>query len=345
MTPTSTMTLSEFLEKDPHLYDGAKGYNFNPETQRWEETAISQSTKDLLFEEFCDRYVNNDAKFKRLYIKKINGLALRYANLRRNELTVFDPLVADYMERQEISQASTTHLNEKEDSSTKTTESDDTSQGSKSGGENNESTNVSDPQVIQFKEETRTPDLTDQTITSGEADESASEHSDDRVVNKQAPMSAEYAGATAGEIPKLNWRSLTAQQQSDHDGSNSKHSENDETQTHTQGGTEKHESKEWSTGVDTVTDEAEKTWNEEDTGSDHREGSETAQGTQSESGSSSENKDARVIQTGRGGLTPQEALSRANEFIKGSSAAAWLKKELQVCFRCVTYNPDEEWMY
>lgn len=345
MTPTSTMTLSEFLEKDPHLYDGAKGYNFNTETNRWEETAISESTKELLFEEFCDRYVNNDAKFKRLYIKKINSLAYRYALLRRNDLTAFDPLVADYMERQEIVSASATHLNAREDNGTKTSESDGTNNGSKSGSENNNKTNVSDPEVIQFKEETRTPDLTEQTTTNAENSESVTEHADDRGVDKQAPMSIEYAGATAGHIPDLAWSSLTAQRQSDHNGSNSKTGESDETQTHTQGGTEKHESKEWSTGVDTVTDEAKREWSEQDNVADHREGSETSHGTQSENGSSSENKDAKVIQTGRGGLTPQEALARANEYIKGASAAAWLKKELQVCFRNVTYTPDEAWMY
>lgn len=345
MRPTSTMTLSEFLEKDPHLYDGAKGYNFNTETNEWEETAISESTKELLFEEFCDRYVNNDLKFKRLYIKKINSLAYRYALLRRNDLTTFDPCVADYMERQELVSANTTHINEREDDGTKNTESDGTNNSAKTGGENNSKTNVSDPQVIQFKEETRTPDLTEQTVTNSENSESVSEHADDRLVNKNAPMSIEYANTPAGQIPAMQWGSLSAQQQSDHDGSNNKQGESDETQTHTQGGTEKHESKEWSTGVDTVTDEAEREWSEQDNGSDHREGSEISHGSQSENGSSAENKDAHIIQTGRGGLTPQEALRQANEYIKGASAAAWFKKELQVCFRSVTYDPEEVWMY
>ena len=78
---------------------------------------------------------------------------------------------------------------------------------------------------------------------------------------------------------------------------------------------------------------------------DSRNSSETLNGTKSEQGSNTEDKEVKVIQSGRGGLTPQEALARANEYIKGASAAAWLQKELQVCFRNVTYTPDEAWMY
>ena len=66
MTPTSTMTLSDFLEKDPTLYDNAISYIWNSETGKWQTVPIREETKEHLFEEFGDSYVNNDQTFKRL---------------------------------------------------------------------------------------------------------------------------------------------------------------------------------------------------------------------------------------------------------------------------------------
>lgn len=345
MRPTSTMTLSDFLEKDPTLYANAKSYVYDTTNHEWKAIPIDESTKDILFEEFCDRYVNNDQKFKRLYIKKINGLALRYAQLRRDDLTVWDPLVADYMERQEISQANAMHESSSEDDGSKVNETSGNSQTTKDGTDDSNKVNISDPQVIQFKDSLRTPDLTEQTITEGETSEDTTEHSDDRIGQKSAPMNIMYSGATAGTLPDFDWQSMSMQQQTIHDGEQSKQSSNDETQTHTQDGTERNESKEWSTGVDTVTDNDERSWNEEDSSTDSRESSETSHGTKSEQGSNTEDKTVRSIQSGRGGLTPQEALARANEFIKSSSAAEWFKEQMQKCFRNVTYDPDDAWMY
>ena len=199
MTPTSTMTLSEFLEKDPTLYDNAISYVWNSETGQWQTAPIREETKELLFEEFCDRYVNNDQKFKRLYVKKLNSLALRYAELRRNDMTAFDPLVADYMERKEVSQANASHTSESEDNSSKIGQSSGTSQSTKTGVEGIDKVNVSDPQVIQYKKEKRTPNLTETTQTTGEESETKNEHADDKGVDKAAPMSISYPGAAAGK--------------------------------------------------------------------------------------------------------------------------------------------------
>ena len=345
MTPTSTMTLSKFLEKDPTLYDNAISYIWNSDIGQWQTAPIREETKELLFEEFCDRYVNNDEKFKRLYVKKLNSLALRYAELRRNDLTAFDPLVADYIERKEVSQANAAHTIESEDNSSKIGQSSGTSQSAKTGAEGIDKVNVSDPQVIQYKKEKRTPDLTETTQTTGEESETKNEHADDKAVDKAAPMSISYPGAAAGKIPNLDWQSISAQKQTEHEGEGSSQNNKNESQTRVSGGTEEHASSEWSTGVDTVTDNTDRDWNESDNVEDSRNSSETLNGTKSEQGSNTEDKQVKVIQSGRGGLTPQEALARANEYIKGASAAAWLKKELQVCFRNVTYTPDEAWMY
>ena len=345
MTPTSTMTLSEFLEKDPTLYDNAISYIWNSETGQWQTAPIREETKELLFEEFCDRYVNNDNKFKRLYIKKLNSLALRYAELRRNDLTAFDPLVADYIERREVSQANAVHTSASEDNSSKVGQSSGTSQSTKAGTEGIDKVNVSDPQVIQYRKEKRTPNLTETTQTTGEESGSNNEHADDKGVDKAAPMSISYPGAASGKIPNLDWQSISAQKQTEHQGTASSQNNKNESQTRVSGGAEENASSEWSTGVDTVTDNTDRNWNESDNVEDSRSSSETLNGTKSEQGSNTEDKEVKVIQSGRGGLTPQEALARANEYIKGASAGAWLKKELQVCFRNVTYTPDEAWMY
>ena len=110
----SRKTLSEFLNDNPNFYDEADGYTYSAATGGYTNTGISEAEKELIENEFGDRYLFDDTKFARRFINQINYTALRYANLSRIELTAFDPLVADYLERRQLTDKTQSHINSSE---------------------------------------------------------------------------------------------------------------------------------------------------------------------------------------------------------------------------------------
>ena len=345
MTPTSTKKFSEILNEDTSFYSSAIAFNFNTTTNTWQQTSIAESTKELLYEEFCDRYVCNDTKFKRLFIKALNRSAYQYALLRRNELTIFDPLVADYMEEQEIEQATTTSIGNKNTSDSKTTTGTSNITNNKSGSEATENTDMFTAGTQHTTRVTRTPDIAETTTTTGMDTKQATEMSSDIQVSKQAPMSAEYNGATVGEIPNLDWSTLTAQQQAKHSGTSNETNSTSNTDRKTQTGSEVTVTTESPSGSDERNEAGEREWSEIGSTIGSTSGSETATGSISESGNIAQNSINKVISTGRSGLTPQDALLSANTYIRNTNAATWLIKQVSNCFRAVTYDPEEEWLY
>ena len=170
-------------------------------------------------------------------------------------------------------------------------------------------------------------------------------------------MSISYDGAVAGELPKLDWENITAQAQGD-GGSR-----------HTRQGSDTATTVTGKTGSDTDVTERSKTGHDDEqivrskdghdeeqiirgkNGHDviadikHGEGSNNQHTENEGSANLTEGTEDKVIQTGRSGLTPQEALRTAVGYLKDSNAWIWRRAELNDLFKPVSYNPDNDWMY
>lgn len=245
---------------------------------------IDEATQALLYDWYQDRIVCDDKKFPEFYRRKLMRCESQYRQLLRLEHSEFDPLVASYHERLTESQN-----NETDHSTTET---------SASGASS----------------DTITKDLTDvsvtdrDTVSSGSS--SGSSSSSDKSVNasKANPQSIAYAGATAGELPALDWSHMGAQAQTENEGSASSQSSNsntvaeDGTVTTTHSGTDSH------AGTKSDSSESESNGRKQSAGV------------------------VKEISTGRDGLTPQEAFLTARKWILLSDAFVWLKDELNDCF-------------
>lgn len=220
---------------------------------------------------------------------------------------------------------------------------------------------------------TRTPDLTDNEIynnvhsqtdynsynlDTGKVDELS--NSDTSGVAKQNPQSISYQGAAVGEVPALDWQYPSSQTQgtgethtvTDYQDRMSKHLGTDETtkdgsttRTHTGEEETVVDGSKVTTGTDTTTttgeDETILDHTKHNTGTDTKvtSGSDerTIAGTEgiTEDKSKTTSDTIREQWTGRDNLTPQEALKSAMNYVKTSSAFAWLKDQLEVCFLTV----------
>lgn len=367
LTVNSGKTFDEFLADNPNMYDGISGYTWDTAGNQWRDTGVSNITKTLIEEWFGLRNVCNDDNFLRYFRRKMNVTALRYAQLSRIELSSFDPLVADYVEREIITS----------NTKTATGSNSETMSGTSSGSTNQ--TNTRTPDLLVTEANTRTPNLSEATTgqTSGQSSKthggsdtteydgtrSTTQGGSDTTTNsgtstdnhvemsKQAPQSIAYQGATAGNIPSLDWTYATAQGQAKND-----HTENgqstvqhgmtengtdghEETKTYggTESGTESGSNQQTILSTGTETNSGTKATTGEDetvivgTTSGQTSGTKSGQTTGTESGSGSN----REISTGRGGLTPQEAFGKAVQYLRTSSAWEWLAKELDECFLSV----------
>lgn len=308
LTVNSSKTFDEILVEQPHLYDDIAGYTWDNDTNQWVNTGVSEVTKAQIEDWFGLRKVCDDEKFARFFARKMNLTAMRYAQQLRLELTTFDPLVAEYMEREILNNHSKSIAGSSEEVT--------------SGSATHKTSNS----------EVRTPDLTEVIDRDTSASRSSEEGGQDEVnksgsssgesvnVQKNAPMSIEYAGATAGQIPNLNWGSMTAQAQAKNSGEDS----SDETTTYgkteqgSESGTEDQTKHETGTETRVLTGSVE----------DGSAGSKTGSSSSAESGSGQE----REIYTGRHGMTPQAALKSAISYIKTVSSFDWLREELEECF-------------
>ena len=247
-------------------------------------TYIDEATQSLLYDWFQFRTVCDDEKFPAFYRRKLMRCEAQYHQLLRLEHSDFDPLVATYHERLTESQN-----NETDHSTTETSASGTTS-------------------------DTITKNLTDETVvdkdgTSSNTSSGSGSSSDKSVhAQKNNPSSITYAGATAGELPALDWTYMNTQTQDENSGQSS--------------------SSNTSTGATT----------EDSTSTTTHSGTDSHAGTKSDSSESESNgrkQSAGVVKeisTGRDGLTPQEAFLTARKWIVISDAFDWLKAELNDCF-------------
>ena len=121
------------------------------------------------------------------------------------------------------------------------------------------------------------------------------------------------AGLSYGTFPdSLNWNTASGQEESKSTGSSSNSSSSSTDTTVTNNLADAH------TGSDTVAGSGSNT----DAGSDSKTGTTTG----------SDENETQYISTGRDGLTPQDALYRAMEYVRVSCAFDWLRDELESCF-------------
>lgn len=367
LTEHSNKTFDEYLADNPGLYDNVDGYTWNEASNQWENTGVNEITKELIEDWFGLRNVCNNDHFARFFRRKMNVTALRYAQLARIELSAFDPLVADYIEHEIISKNSKTMAGS----------SSETTSGTTSNTTNQTSTRT--PDLLVTEANTRTPNLSEATTgqTSGESSKThggsdkteydgtrsttqggsdvttnAGSSNDNHVeMSKQAPQSIAYQGATAGNIPNLDWTYATVQGQAKND-----HSENgtstvqhgltengsdghEETKTYgeTENGTESGSNSQTvlSTGTETNSGTTATTGEDETVVVGRNEGQTSGTKSGQNSGTESGEGSTREISTGRGGLTPQEAFGKAAQYLKTSSAWEWLAKQLDECFMSV----------
>lgn len=315
----ATKTYQQYLNENPNFFDGMSEFAWNEDEQKYVNVPVKDVTKELIDNWFGSRIVCSDENFERFFSRQFNLCALRYSQLSRIELSSFDPLVADYMERR------ATNNNTRSISSSK-----DANKSNTSNTEINKTQNSE-----QDSENTRTPDLTrTDTSTRSNTDSandskvgSSSSDSKDVAMNKIAPMSISYADNADGKLPDLDWSYATGQDQKE----NTTNGSTTETDTHAgnseenYSNTSKDSGNEKSVGNTTTTLTDNSTYDIA--------GSETLNetGTSTETGDSED----REIRTGRGGLTPQEAFRTAVSYLKTSSAWEWMRRQLEECFLSV----------
>lgn len=236
---TPTKTFEELRNENPNIYDGCLGYVWSDASNGWTAQALDESTKELIEEWFDERVVGDtDAKFVKFFRRKLNSCALRYAQQYRIDLSAFDPLVADYIERQiegenSIVKNSNKNIlgvsnNVRNDSSgstvTETTTPSieerkigvrnpnltESTSGTKSPNLTTTENGTRTPNLVETGIDTRTPDLSErtsgtssenrQTNTTGssQAHDESNGESIAKKGHKVAPQSIEYASGSGG---------------------------------------------------------------------------------------------------------------------------------------------------
>lgn len=294
------ITYSEFLSDNPTFWN-----------DRLSNGDIDAATVASIEKWFRNRVVCDDFKFDNFFDRQLDLVLPRYNKLIRLENTEFDALVSIYRERQV------------------------TDTGSESGTENNSISKEGENSKSGTVTTVRTPNLRveDSGTTSSSSSTDTTSHSEggttssgetgNSSVSKQNPQSISYGTAVAGEIPALDWSYPSSQQQSKGTNSGGTTSENDGTGSSdtTQSGTSGNV--QTTTGTDTT----------EQTSADSGTISNTETSEKGTSITTSNLK--REIFTGRDNLTPQDALREAMSYVKQSSAFAWLKDSLEICFLSV----------
>ena len=319
----STKTLTQILEENPNLYNSCDGYTYSSQAGAYVNTGITAAEKKLILDEFGDRYVFDDDKFVQRFINQLNYTALRYANMSRLEFTAFDPLVANYMERQILTDETNTRLSTGGNSKITTFANDYTDN------------RLETPDVTEEEERVHTPGVTDTNTRATTPDITEEGKRKDKKLEKSMPMSNSYPGAVAvtGDLQAFNWQNPSGQ--AEQDGASSTHrtgSENETNITYHDG----HED-------DDITRRRHGDISTSDI--KHGDGNETSNEQISQSENGAKGVDSREIMTGRNGLTPQEALREAVSFLKTSNAWLWRRGELNELFKYPSYDPGISTMY
>lgn len=368
----SSKTFDEVLTEQPNIYNGVDGYAWNNDTNRWENVGITNITKELIEEWFGLRTVCHDEHFARYFRRKLNSTALRYAQLSRIELSAFDPLVANYVEREILASNSKTSAGTLEktgsgtsggtvtNTSTRTPDLTETIEGETSGQhslskggsdtvehDGTRSLTIGGRDTV-TREGTRGTEQGGSDITNA-----TGSHTDEhKEMGKQSPQSIAYAGAIAGTLPNLDWQYATAQGQSKDDHTETSQntvqhgltedtteaSEDVTAYGKTESGSDGYEDTTTYGGTESGSQSGTDSKTIETTGTETTEGSTQSTGTHSDSveeertGTETGEGQTREIMTGRSGLTPQEAFSKAVIYLRNSSAWDWLRGELEECF-------------
>lgn len=238
---------------------------------------------------------DNDDIFKQMFRRKLKLDIVQYNELIRLQFTEFDPLVSSYHES----------LTETENANTASSEEENA----------NSTTNGSETTRSRTNSETATH--TGTVVTDNDTTESNSESSNDdsKSLVRSYPASTVYANAGAGMPANFNWQTASDQEENKIDGtrSGSRTGTNDTTVTNNlsdgRNGTES----------ETVSNDT----------------TVSGSGTKSVTNTESATGETRYISSGRDGLTPQEALKTAMEYVKRSDAFDWLRLELEECFEMV----------
>lgn len=323
------MIFSEYLNEHPTLYDGVGYYDFNNTTQQMDFVEIDEITKTFIYDWFQDREINSESHFGRDFKRELNKDLWQYYQFLRVQLTDFDPLVADYFEDY------VQHRIEGDETGT--------NDQTKTPGAllRQRVTTYNNEQVAEGGSDVERPLTTDtQTTTRGITETTTTTpgaiievKQGIKQVDKAQPVSLSYAGATAGEVPDLDWTTASAQ------------SQNEQIQVTTPKGGSDTSVVTPGNGQDVVTNSKTGTKTQEYGKTSTRTGGHTEtesvaatqnevidQDTTKHNESSSENKRRH---TGRTGMLPQWALQKAREYIAGSTAYDFLYNALQPCFNWV----------
>lgn len=440
----ATKTLNEYLTDNPGLFDGLDGYSWDDNAQEWRNTGITEGTKTLFEEWFGERIICHDDKFPRFFRRAWNDCAYRYAQQVRLELSAFDPLVTNYMEREIKGQTAKTSAGNRQGQSSGSNSSDVIQNGTNeqirtpelsesttrtfTPGVKSKESEVLTPRVMRSEKETITPqgvkkitkehaplNYYEQEETIGAGGEQITEQIDagktitkrkDEAIQKQgqknSPMSISYqqgggsgpsigsgsGGSSIGsdgeyaynysKLPDYDWQTLSNQAQSDSAnvgkeevesssgkvkvttknpttkrsfGGTDKNTEeesylnykevHEKEETRVIGTDERVKTSEILSGQDKTIDSTQhvgrETVRDTNAGTTHTQGQSSGVSSETTSGTESGSNQTREIYTGRTGLTPQEALRQAAEYIKGADAWSWLFKKMDSCFLAV-YN-------
>ena len=248
LTVNASKTFNEFRHEHD-VYSGVAGYTFDTASNKWINTGINLATKTLIQDWFDTRIVCNDEHFLIFFKRVMNNCALRYAQMERIELSAFDPLVANYMERQTIGESNRVMSGNRFGSTSVSESGSVINSGSRDSvrrpdlivDENGTRTpNITEthadtrsPNLREEHNDTRTPNLTEQSNgqnsqstnnTQSGTDTTTRNSTGERITkqaDKQAPQSISYnggGGSGAGgynRLPALDWQYMTAQRQND----------------------------------------------------------------------------------------------------------------------------------
>lgn len=334
------ITYSEFMLDNPTFWD-----------ERISDGDIDEATVNSIFKWFKHRIVCDDFRFDDYFDRQLDLVLPRYNKLIRLENTEFDALVNVYRERQVTDTGSDGgHIT---DTLTKGTKTVHNSSDTTTRTPELDTTTTREPDLTVTN--TRLPNLTvenknvtnSKNTTQGHSNShgfnETNGHNGTKAVSKQNPQSISYGSSVAGEIPDLDWSYPSSQQQNYSD--NFSHTNNEShsgssTTSEVHGGSTDNQTTKGSDKNTQVT-------NGEDVTTVEERGTDTTvkvvnEGT-SHTGSDVNVKEIntsssnlkREIFTGRDNLTPQDALREAMSYVKQSSAFAWLKEQLEVCFLSV----------
>lgn len=328
----ATMTFREYINDNPDVYDNIVSYRWNTASNQWESYPVPETTKSIIMDWFQYRTVCDDEKFGTFFARKMNICALRFANLMRIEMSSFDPLVSEYTEME---------LNEIQNRTSSGTEKSNRTGNDTTSGENTSvrtpDLKYNDTNVDTTKDNTsRTSEITGRINDEGNSvtndTRNTSVESKEAAMQKNAPQSISYMGASAGKIPDLDWQYATGQNQTENDSNENMTDRVEVDDTRTSNNNQN------TTETGSNSGEKNFTSNRSETGTDSSSGTSSSKTERTENAENSkvntENADGRKreIRTGRGGLTPQEAFRTAVTYLKSSSAFEWLKSELEECF-------------